>query len=429
MLIFISDIHFVDGTAKENVSYDAFVLFFESIASKCEWLKRDGRKIKEIKIVFLGDIFDLLRTEMWFSYPVDERPWGNKEDKIEEHANKIFEAIIKANERTFELLGGELKDRFKLPCEPERIYIPGNHDRLCNKYQSLREKVCRCLGIPVVSEPFEHTYLNKNYGVFARHGHEYDKFNYEGGVSYTYENYMRVPIGDPITTEIVAKIPFKLMKRKEIQSLPQNQQAILKRNFQEIENVRPFSAVVEWLLYQVKKNLYLKEVIEEVVDEVIKEFNELEFVKKRYQHHDKWTDFWDEADKIQAVLFLLEKFKIYQMEKIMPLLEKVKRVFERDDYVEAALKEHAGLDWNIRYVVYGHTHEPKQVSLRVVAEPYYREDVYLNTGTWTTQYYRCREGLGFTGWKNMSYVIFYRPEERGTEFPVFETWTGSLKTI
>ena len=431
MLIFISDLHFVDGTAGEhNVPTDAFKIFFEDIAGTADWLSQDGRVIDEIKLVFLGDIFDLIRTEMWFAYPENERPWGNDEEKIETNANTIFDAIRKKNKTTFDLLGGDLKTEFDLPKEPERIYVPGNHDRLGNKYQSLRDKVCQCLGLPSRTTPFEHYFQDVNYGVFARHGQEYDKFNYEGGISYEFQDYMRVPIGDPITTELVAKLPWRLMKKKKIRKLPKEEQEKLKRNFQEIENVRPLGAVIQWLLYQVKKNLRLKEVIENTVDEVIGEFNKLSFVKTWYDHHDKWRDFNDEADKIQAILFLLEKFKLFPLEKLVPLMDKVMKHSAKDEHQEAAAREYTHLDNRIRYVVYGHTHEAKQVAIRVkedAKEP--KEQVYLNTGTWRTRYYKTTEGLGFIGWKNLSYASFFKKEERGTDVPIFETWTGTLKKI
>ena len=432
MLIFISDLHFVDGSAGEhNVPVDALRIFFEDIGGTCDWLIEKGRKIDEIKLVFLGDIFDLLRTEMWFDYSMDERPWGTNEAKIEAHANTVFDALIKKNQDTFNLLKGNLKEQFGLPVEPDRIYIPGNHDRLCDKYKSLRDKVCHWLNMqPRGATQFDHYFEDLSYGVFFRHGHEYDKFNYEGSISYSYEEYMRVPIGDPITTELVAKLPWKIMNNDEIKKLPKKEQAALKRNLQEIENVRPFSATIEWLLYQVKKNLTLKEVIEDAVDEVIKEFNDLEFVKRWYGHHEKWHDWWDEADKIQSVLFLLEKFKVFSSEKFMPLLERAKNRFAKDELLEAAPREYSYLDNRIRYVVYGHTHEPLQVPLRVVEDttpP--KEHIYLNTGTWRTSYHKSKEGLGFIGWKNLTYLIFYKKEERATDFPTFETWTGTLKTV
>ncbi|CAD7775049.1 MAG: hypothetical protein KIIPBIDF_00633 [Candidatus Methanoperedenaceae archaeon GB50] len=47
--------------------------------------------------------------------------------------------------------------------------------------KSLRDKVCNWLKIATHSNPFNHSFEDIDYGVFARHGHEYDKFNYEGG--------------------------------------------------------------------------------------------------------------------------------------------------------------------------------------------------------------------------------------------------------
>ncbi len=430
MLVFVSDLHFVDGTAGEhNVPRAAFDIFLQDISRAANRLLQDGRDVEEIKIVFLGDIFDLLRTEKWFPFPEAERPWGSNEKKIEAHAKAILDAITRKNKDTFDLLGSEIKEKFDFPVEPERIYVPGNHDRLCNKYVSLRKKVCKNLGISFPGAPFTHNFEDVGYGVVALHGHEYDKFNFEGGTSYGHNDYMRVPIGDPITTELVARLPWKVMRHPFVKNLPQTEQKALRRNLEEIENVRPYSAILKWLLYQVKRNLLVKEAIEVSVDEVIKEFNKLKFVKKWYRHHDKWTDFRDEADQIQAFLFLLEKFKIFPAERLLPLLELVNKHVEKDKLAEAAQAEYSHLDSRIRYVVYGHSHEPLQMPVRVVGSEGEKQQVYLNTGTWRQRYHKTRQGLGFIGWKNMTYIVFYRKEEKGLDFPAFATWTGTLKTI
>lgn len=428
MLIFISDLHFVDGSAGEhNVPARAFEYFFQDVAASIK------KETKEIKIVFLGDIFDLLHTEKWFAFPVEERPWGTKEREIETHANSIFEATMshKENRQTFEILGESLKDRFNIPLEPERIYIPGNHDRLCNKYPSLRAKVCQSLGLSHdPAQPFPYFYEDVEYGVFARHGHEFDTYNYEGGDFFSDKDYLRVPIGDPITTELVAKLPYELTMRLDNLGLTPEEKARIRRNFEEIEIVRPLSAVIDWLLFQVQKERWLKEVIEDTVDKVIKEFNELDFVKAWYEDHDKLLNPIDEADRVQTILFLLEKFKVFPTAKIWSLLSKAKDYFMKDDLLEAARNEYLHLDKHIRYVVYGHTHEPLVVPIRTVltaSGPL--EHFYLNTGTWRTQHRKAVHDSSFITWKNMTYVIFYRPVEREADFPVFETWTGELKTI
>lgn len=144
MLVFISDVHFVDETAgKHNVPARAFEGVFED-------LKRYGGTPPEIKLLFLGDIFDINRTTYWLGVDESERPWGdmeNKKDIIERHANTIMDEIIEKNKDTFTILKGALKEQFGFPEEPERIYIPGNHDRLCSIFPSLREKIRRNLRI------------------------------------------------------------------------------------------------------------------------------------------------------------------------------------------------------------------------------------------------------------------------------------------
>lgn len=183
MLAFISDLHFVDGTAgKHNLPSRAFDSFFDDLVAIAN---KDTNEIKEIKIVLLGDIFDLLRTENWFSYPTEERPWGSNEPAIEVNALTLFDAIAEANRQSFETIRQRLSDlrgRCRLHSDATLIYLPGNHDRLCNWTPRLRKKVCDCLGLPAATQDpadlFLHTYEDLAYGVFARHGHEYDKFNY-----------------------------------------------------------------------------------------------------------------------------------------------------------------------------------------------------------------------------------------------------------
>jgi UDP-2,3-diacylglucosamine pyrophosphatase LpxH len=436
MLVFISDLHFVDGSAgAHNLFSRAFDYFFDDLVAIAT---KPSNDVKEIKIVLLGDIFDLLRTENWFGYPVDERPWGTNDQAIEVHALTLFDLIVDANQQTFQVIKqrlADLKDQCRLDAEARMFYLPGNHDRLVNSYASLRKKVIDCLGFPPAwhnpADPFPHTYDDLAYGVFARHGHEYDKYNYEGGNSYTLQDYQRVPIGDPITTELVAKLPYALAQHLErVPDLTPEEKQAIKRNFQEIENVRPLSSVIEWLLYQVGQSRTLKEVIEDTVQEVITAFENLDFVKGWYARHDKWTDWRDEADKIQAFLFLLRNFKLYRTETLWDLVMQAKDYFIKDDLLEAAPQEFLQLDPRIRYVVYGHTHDPLVSAVRSTpGNPYPLEQVYLNTGTWRERFFKASQDDSYIPWKNMTYAIFYRAGERENPFPVFETWTGSLKAI
>lgn len=427
MLVFISDLHFVDNTAgKHNLPPAAFDGVFRDLSDHA-----GKAKAQDIKIIFLGDIFDILRTEEWFKFDAAERPWGTDELRIEDHAKSIFDKIISQNEATFNILKGSLKDAYGFSNEPERIYIPGNHDRLCNKYESLRAIIRENMGIKgkQAGEKFDHFYSNPDYNVLARHGHEFDVYNYEGGADYSFDAHTAVPIGDPITTELVAKLPWAIKHRLQEKNLPVDIINRIYENFQDIENVRPLSATIDWLLYRAQTYTDLRNIIEEVIeksiDSVVTEFEKLPFVQNWYEKHDRWFPILDEADRIQFFLSVLKRFKFEHKDRILVMAERLNELWpEKDKYIQAAIREYSSPADSILYVVYGHTHEPMQSPIQVVDS---RQQVYFNTGTWRARHRRCEQGNGFITWKNLTYVIFYNPEESKLPHPTFETWTGSLK--
>jgi len=433
MLIVVSDLHFRDGTAGEhNVSTKAFEGILEDWAAGAK-----SARAKDVQIVFLGDIFDLLRTELWFEVPEAHRPWGQPGESAEEmetQAGRILDAILQhpVNHQTFSLLGGSLKDRFPaFPAEPERIYIPGNHDRLCAQFPALLRKAQEALGAQ--PGPALHRYHDPRYGVLARHGQEWDVFNYEAGDSFEDEDYIKVPIGDAITTELVARLPYTIMQHPRVKELPAKARHALRRNLHQIENVRPLHATVRWLFYQVQREKWLRDVIEDAVDEVVARFNNLWFVREWYRKHDRWPNPMDKADQLQLVLFLLDKLRVTRMGGLMALVEALKGITPRPA-LEAARKEFSGLEPEIYYLVYGHTHEPVQVPLEVKEGPdgMPQERVYLNAGCWGTRHKETPDG-GFISWKQLSYTIFYdegedlAPGQKNRGFPAFETWSGTLK--
>jgi UDP-2,3-diacylglucosamine pyrophosphatase LpxH len=430
MLVFISDLHFIDGTSgSHNIKPKAFDYFFDDLKGIIE---KPDNDIQEVIFVFLGDIFDLLRTTYWFATPVDETPWGQKarEAALKDHAEAIFGAITakSENQASLQIIKSNFAEIQQKVPRFEALYFPGNHDRLVNQWESLRAKVCDSLSLTQTpAAEFPHFQGFDDYGVFARHGHEYDCYNYEGSKTFSSEDYQEVPIGDPITTELISRLPFELKRRLDAVIIPDDQKNRIVQNFQEIDNVRPLGAVVEWLLYQVKdKDKWLVDLIEDTVDAVIKHFNGLDFVKAWFARHDKWLDPFDEADKIQIALYILEKFKVFSLEKLFSLANKAGAVNLGDPLLEAAPDERALMAPNMRYVVYGHTHDPLVVPIRTRGD---QGQLYLNTGTWRTRYQKALRDTSFISWKNMTYVIFYRSEERPGRQADYETWTGTLKMV
>ncbi len=430
MLVFISDLHFTDGTAGEhNVKTGAFDGVLQDLAVHAK-----KARAEEVKIIFLGDIFDLIRTEKWFDFDEDERPWGSNESKIELNAESILNDIISKNQSTFDIFKSErLGEKYGFDAELERIYIPGNHDRLCNRYESLRAIVRKNLGIKnkKPDELFDYCYLDPKYNVLARHGNEFDDYNYEGGKDYeSFEAHTRVPLGDPITTELVAKLPWAIKKRLLEENIPGVNVDRIYMNLQEIENVRPLEATIIWLFHQVQiyRNIdeKLKKIVSEVINEVIKEFENLKFVRNWYEVHDKFSPL-DSADKVQLVLWMLKRLRFDFIDEALSLIDRIKKLsIGKDNHVEAAIREKPFPNVPQFHVVYGHTHEPKQVPLQIINNT---KHIYLNTGTWRARHRCCQNGYGFITWKDLTYVIIYNKDESPLKYPSFETWSGNLKDV
>jgi UDP-2,3-diacylglucosamine pyrophosphatase LpxH len=425
MLIIISDLHFMDESAgKHNISPMAFKGAFNDIA------KYNARP-EEVKLLFLGDIFDLLRTTKWLSIPEAERPWGDTQNKgtfIKDHSIDILDDIIAKNAETLIFLRDELPKLFKKDIQ--NIYIPGNHDRLCNIYPELRKKVRNTLGILGRDEPFPHVYDDMAYGnkykVFARHGHEYDPWNYEGTTQWSDADYAQVPIGDLITCEVAARLPFTIMSNID-GVVPIGMRAPLERNLQEVDNVRPFYSILNWLFYQISENPQLKNVINESLAEIAANLQSLQYFNIWCKRHDKLFKF-DMADKVEALIEVFKHFNVGAAEGLITIFSKIfgagniPSPDDSDKELNNAATDFLKRAANYRSLVMGHTHNPLQMPVRVTSDNL--DQVYINTGTWRKRYIQGSAG-GFVGLKYLTYATFYSEAENSRQF--FETWTGSLQ--
>src|SRR5262245_21930883 len=75
MLVIVSDLHFCDGTAvpaEWNVNERAMRLLMRNIYALA---RRKG--IRDLDLVLLGDVFDVLRSEYWMTVPLAERMWAD----------------------------------------------------------------------------------------------------------------------------------------------------------------------------------------------------------------------------------------------------------------------------------------------------------------------------------------------------------------
>ena len=478
MLIVVSDLHFVDGTAGEhNLPFDAFKdVFLDDV----EALARD-KGAKEIKLVLLGDIVDLIRSEQWFSrggrsFPLAKRPWGRQ--GVADAKNwdrppsgtdterrcldilgrlpsgnkkpaKPQSTILSKNWDTFQLirhLPNELRRRLrrnKLPVEV--IYVPGNHDRLVNLYPAVRDELARILGLKMSPQTtwtdekgnrrFRTDFVDEDYWVYARHGHQYDPWNYGGGNDHSIGAQLQPAIGDVFATEFAVRIPWQLEQmRRTNKAITQG----LIRNLKDMDNVRPPSHVMEWFYYRIGAEDHgpVRRALEKAFDKVAINLLQIPFVQQ-WRSPATHADEYIRAASSRWLRWISSRLiDALEAEDLLPLLLKGaggKGDPEKDQYAQAAYHERIWRNGekDIRFIVYGHTHTPMQMPLDGDDE---REVVYINTGTWRE---RIRRTIGldkapnFIKSKQMTYAVFYNRDEdtdrkrRGTVS--FDIWTGSRK--
>jgi UDP-2,3-diacylglucosamine pyrophosphatase LpxH len=435
MLIVVSDFHLMDGTAgAHHVEPGVFHSTMVDIAAHAR-----EANARDITLLFLGDVYDLVRTERWFEYPIDERPWGR--NPSHQALFDIFDGVVASNAETFEMLSCSLVDRFDFPVEPTRVYVPGNHDTMVNEHPYLRRRVRETLGMPPSEDLFPRYYLDPEHGVFARHGHEFDRLNFEGSEAYKAgelfipeEDYHAMPIGDVMACEYAAKLG-PLTQSYLPEDYP-NRARIAER-LRDVVDVRPLVGMVRWVMWQVGDlDQNTRDSVNRAMREAAQSVHDLPFTKTWYRKHDKRG--WDHADQFQAFIGLLRKFRPMNYNRILVAADKIALFQGSADRTAAAaledlrrLKSHP--DGNeIYYLMYGHTHMPRQVPIEVIGEPpTERYRVYLNTGTWRPTHRMLLGGNGFASWKEITYTLVYRPGETVSgghvmDYPALESWTGTV---
>jgi len=447
MLIILSDLHLTDGTTSSNVHETAFkeILVPEIIANA----KTKGPT--EIRIVLLGDIFDLVRTEYWVgTVPQEERPWQgtlssetgmNTNPKVENHYHAVLDGILASNSgKAFCEVLSSIKTEVLKETHQEVFtkvtYIVGNHDRALNVFPSLRNKITERI-TNVDGSEFLNVLWAPEYGVVARHGHEWDEHNHG------YEFYTKVlnpnarvdrfhkdcykvqTIGELVTAELMGGLIYRL-KRKNIS------RDLLSR-LMDVNNIRPMTDVFLWLEWFGRNTLSRGREEREIILKCLQESLDAVLGTALAK---RWDDLINEVSILRGDLTdRLDQLRTYIKGKSFEQLEgsvKLYRFFDgifgssKDDYVEGAKQEWVfGLPNEIQYVLYGHTHEARNDCFTGTGNGSVR--MYINTGTYLPLIQRAQDD-GFSSAYQMTMVFCYRGDEdkngKNGNTPSIDIWNG-----
>lgn len=471
MLVVISDLHFVDGTAGEhNLPTSAFTsVFLSSIVSLAK-----QNEATNLRLLLLGDIPDLIRSQQWYLEAPEDRPWGSNGladiptprpgSRTEQRCLDILgrfpadgrrdsvpeNTILYKNWYTFEFFRHfrqVIWHRLGRKIPVELIYIVGNHDRPCNLYPSVRDELQKILGLTITEQTiqrapdgnwwYSYDFFDAEHGVYARHGHQFDSTNYGGGKDFTRLDHLQVPIGDVISTEFAVNLPRTLESLKD--KYPSVSDRLVE-NLKDIDNVRPLENIMEWFHNQIEQesSQEVRQALDETFDRVLSDFLDIEFV----QNWRSPDTYWDEFLRLissrwlqwvpNTILGLTNTANL--LPRVLPIVKRLQGDTNEavDPYTAAAYHEPSWRQRSpIRYILYGHTHRALLRPLDVLDG---REIIHLNTGTWREQIDRTiplDESANFVKLKQMTYAVFYnKDEDKSGKEPgtvSFDMWTGHKK--
>ena len=457
MLVVFSDTHISDGSTARNVHASAFGLLCDEIVSAAK-----AKGAIEVHVVMLGDILDLVRTDYWLRKTTPpERPWGGELDPAtamnrDSARNQAqFEAVLAGILATpeakalIEMLNG-LTGRTGLPTDV--TYVIGNHDRVLNNFPSLQQAVKATLtGVRRVA--FVNVFRSAEYGVLARHGHEWDE-NCHGWSFYNKvlrgdgpqvnrfdpKTYGVMAIGEVVTAELMSGLVH--FARAAQPSSTAAYPAFIEA-FKDINNIRPTLDVFPWLEWFARDQLAsykdaLFEAMQRSLDGVLESS-----VAKRWD--DLVTDLLVTGDLTDRLTLLRKRIlgdsfdqfrsRVGALTKLQDLADTVTP--DRDGYQTGAEQEKEWDKWRaqppgpIQFVLYGHTHRAKHVAFEASLDQ--RVRMYLNTGTLLPLIQRASTGEGFATAMQMTLAFFYRTEEdkssRGDLGPTLDLWNGIRRKV
>jgi UDP-2,3-diacylglucosamine pyrophosphatase LpxH len=448
MLIVISDLHLTDGSTATNPHETAFELLCSELN-----VKAHNKQATEIRVVLLGDIVDLVRTDFWHrnNIPAHDRPWGgaaldprtgmnSDTATVETQFRAVLQDILRQPScRGLMRALGSLRDGSGKPAAV--TYVIGNHDRVFHNFERLKQDFAQAFA-PLQVE-FTREVSAPAYGVFGRHGHEWD-VNCHGWKFLTKvldqkskvgqfdpAAYDVMAIGEVITAELMAGLVYYVKA-----ALPTPADHRFHDVIMEVNNVRPMTHVINWITWLLEQQSpkYLNaslDALRQAIGDTLKTTfaKRWDAIKRDYIVS---GDLTDHLSKIHGILD--DHDRLEKLQKLIAVFEKVEGALDlvgargSDDYHKGAASEFKSdrLPAGTQYVLYGHTHSAKQQIIS--AQRSGDVQMYINTGTFLPLIERTDDRHSFAQTHRMSYVCFYNAYEdqngRLGDGPTVDVWDG-----
>jgi UDP-2,3-diacylglucosamine pyrophosphatase LpxH len=408
MHVFVSDLHMTDTGSGGAVSDEQLAEFARHLAQMTD------DKGSKIKLVFAGDIFDLLRSPKWAALWDEKKsaPWSGMSQKFIQFKKSFAETqaveIAQSIATRYSGFSTQLKEAVK-SRRIETVYLPGNHDYMFQLSPTLRRVLVDYLSLDHdPTREFQISYADSSASVFAVHGNSFDPVNWHRRE----EGYWA--LGDAVVLRVVNRFPDEVSK--ELGVAPETE---IGQVVQEIDNVEPLADIPLYVLWLTENNLTIKSArraVLKVWKRIVEEFLAI-------------SDFRDKggygAKQYQFVRYGFELST--QMGLADVVAELAKKFPNIGINYRAAAGSEARKHPQYRIVLFGHTHKPMLEALTYAPEG--KNSFYVNTGCWRRLVARTY-GDGATSFAGRRVATYFvvdeaRDGERQERYHLFQQWHAS----
>jgi UDP-2,3-diacylglucosamine pyrophosphatase LpxH len=390
MLFLVSDLHLNDCSHRSTFDFRAFERTLRDVVAQAD---REG--VLSLKIVLVGDIFEMLKTSVWLDDGV--RPWHTSSPKRTAAVTKIMGKIIAENQQFFTLLNDLCTQHSSLSL----VYIPGNHDYMLNADagEEARKLLRETLPLGVTDgRRFKDDYQDAEHQLIALHGHQWDEHNlYRGDTK---------PIGDVVVIELLARLPSLVAHYLGISVDDPRLEFV-----HEIDNVTPQTpqAMARWLARGLDKlaaegldATAINKAFVDVVNGFTTAIGSATF--EGAGMIERWRDLLKDIASV-----VIPKWGAIRLALPFGANDL------RESYAERAaetVQSLAELDLDYRFVAYGHTHACETAVIAGAGEPH----IYFNLGTWRrchrmTRFAADLDAVDFASCIENTHVIVRTPDE------------------
>lgn len=380
--VFISDMHIGDGLICDNFIFD------DELEKLLLDLNASG---EETELVIVGDGLELMESKVVKDLGLI--PFEELQDKIDPI---VINHIVNNHPKVFNALS-----KF---CRLNRlIYVIGNHDYYFHTNSKLQTRFKELIGTPENIE-FAPYFYDKNWGVFAIHGNNFDPGNRFGKDK---KGQLIPPIGDYMTRYMMIHFREVLINGDVPEHIPHD-----------YDDVQPNMDVFEWFSTMMKTydmGINLVELWMEELLKMLKTVQARHWIKSNYPIAHRFSNLFINSNRGvrfgRILVGLVSKTRSlkrtnYMKTKAKTILNRAidnpkKYGFQERDFYGYC--EMPTIDYeNLRGLIFAHRHKFENYLLPSSGQTRF----YINTGTWRTVIERDEKRKGnFLKRFEMAYVI------------------------